>query len=426
MTPIRRTEDELTRRDFARHLARTAFGLAFVSALPSFLRAQAAPSRAKAKRVIYLYMQGGMSHLDTLDPKPGREVQGPTETVKTAVPGVLLGASLARTAGQMKEIALVRSLHSKEGAHERARYQLHTGYPPLSSLLHPATAAWVAKFAPRLNADLPPFVAVGDAVAGAGFFENTFAPFRVGDPEQALANVVPPKYIPHEIVERRIKLMKALNEPYLERWGRVAGVKDYASFYDQALALMHARDLEAFDLSKESDAAREGYGKNRFGQGCLLARRLIERDVRWVEVAWGNWDTHQDNFTSVEKQAAILDQGLGALLEDLKARGLLGETLVVLCSEFGRTPRINEGKGRDHHPDCFSALLAGGAVKGGSVWGESDEDGRKPKRDPATPMDLSATIVAALGLDPAKEVVSPAGRPFLMGGGGAPIAGILA
>lgn len=422
------SHDELTRRAFAATMAKGLLGLTFSSTLLSAAgskKAKTALVEGKAKRVIYLYMQGGMSHIDTLDPKPGTEAQGPTETVKTSESGIILASHFAKTAPLMSNCALIHSLTSKEGAHERARYQLHTGYPPLSSVQHPSLGSWVVKYKPRMNPDLPPYFAVGDMAFTSGFFENDTDPFRVGDPDSAMTNVIPPKYVPAETVERRISLMKDFNQMFSERFGKVEAVRDYDTFYDRALGMMKSKDLEALDLTKEDPSVRERYGKNRFGQACLLARRLAEHGVRYTEITWGQWDTHQENFDKVGTQATILDQGLSALIQDLKSNGLLQDTLIVLTSEFGRTPRINEGQGRDHHPDCFSALLAGGAIKGGTVYGSSDDEGRKVKDNPVTMMDLNATIVTALGLDPEKEVISPAGRPFTMAADGTPISALL-
>lgn len=414
-------KDEWSRRDFMSTMAKTFLGTAFLSALPGRLGAAEAPN-AKAKSVIYLFMDGGMSHIDTFDPKPdNKEVQGNTDTVKTAIPGVRLGESLPLIAKSLGQAVLIRSLNSKEGAHERAKYLLHTSYPPLSSVAHPTLGSWVLKYGGKFNDSIPGYCAVGNHPFNSGFFDNEYDPFRVGDPEHALRNVVPPKSVDEETAARRLELLGKIGKSFNEKFGKWEPVKDYANFYDRAVALMRSKDLEGFDLSKESDAMRESYGKNPFGQGVLLARRLVERKVRYVEVTLGGWDTHVENFDKIPDLSAMLDKALAALLEDLAARGLLKETMIVVASEFGRTPRINDAKGRDHHPGVFSCLLAGGGVRGGQVLGSSDGEGREPKDMPVTLQDLNASIAYALGLNPKEETTSPVGRPFLMAGGGKPI-----
>jgi len=197
-------------------------------------------------------------------------------------------------------------------------------------------------------------------------------------------------------------------------------VKDYSVFYDKALTLMRSKDLEAFDLTKEKSEQRDQYGRNPFGQGVLLARRLTERGVRFVEVSLGSWDMHDNLSTRMPPLAQNLDQALSALLSDLKQSGRLQETVVVLASEFGRDPRFN-GDGRGHHPRAFSALLAGGGIRGGQVYGATGVDGDEVKENPVTMMDFNATIAAALGLNPSEETISPVGRPFRLAGGGKPV-----
>lgn len=418
--------DEVSRRDFVSGLAKVCLGATVLSQSKWLQAAGEKPLEGKAKNVIFLYMLGGMSHIDTFDPKPeNKTVQGPYVPVNSSVSGIQLGQYLPLTAKEMNKIALVRSLTSKEGAHERARYQLHTSYPPLSSVAHPSLGSWVAKAAGKRNPDFPAYFNVGDMSFNSGFFENEYDPFRIGDPENALLNIVPPKQISEERMDRRLKLMQGLNTEFVKEFDKWEPVRDYTTFYDRALAMMRAKDLDAFDLTKESDENRERYGKNRFGQGVLLARRLAERKVRFVEVALGNWDTHQENFTRVKDLSTQLDKALSSLLQDLAKTGLLSETIVVVASEFGRTPRINEGDGRDHHPKVFSALLAGGGIAGGQVYGSSDERGEEVRDKPVTMMDLNATIAKAMGLNPSEETVSPVGRPFKLAADGKPISKIL-
>ncbi len=421
--------DEITRRNFVAGLAKACLGATVLGSTKWLASAENPAGEkslpGKAKQVIYLYMLGGMSHVDTLDPKENKEVQGPYKPIATSVAGVQLGQHLPLVAKEMGKIALIRSLTSKEGAHERARYQLHTSYPPLSSVAHPSLGSWVAKMAGKRNPDFPAYFNVGNMSFNSGFFENEYDPFRIGDPENALLNIVPPKQVSQERMDRRLKLMQGLNSDFHHEYEKWEPVRDYSTFYDRALSMMRAKDLDAFDLTKEKDEDRERYGKNNFGQGVLLARRLVERKVRFVEVSLANWDTHQENFTRVKDLSTQLDQALSALLQDLSKTGLLSETLVVVASEFGRTPRINEGDGRDHHPKVFSSLLAGAGIAGGQVYGSSDAKGEDVKDQPVTMMDVNATIAKAMGLNPHEETVSPVGRPFRLAADGKPIQKLL-
>lgn len=412
-----------SRRDFIENLAKVCLGTAVLGQTKWLKAAETAGNAApqgKAKSVIYLYMIGGMSHVDTLDPKPeNSSVKGPFGAVQAGA-SVYLGDQLARVAKSFSDVAVIRSLTSKEGDHRRARYQLHTSYPPLSSVQHPSIGSWISKTATRLNQELPPYFTIGEGGFNSGFFANEYDPFRVGDPETILKQITPTKPGADEDLKRRLSLLGDLQGDFVKEYGAYEPVKDYSVFYDKALTLMRSKDLEAFDLTKEKSEQRDRYGRNPFGQGVLLARRLTERGVRFVEVSLGNWDMHDNLSTRLPPIAQNLDQALSALLADLKQTGRLSETVVVLATEFGRDPRFN-GDGRGHHPRAFSALLAGGGIKGGQVYGATGADGDEVKENPVTMMDFNATIAQALGLNPSEETISPVGRPFRLAGGGKPI-----
>jgi hypothetical protein len=411
--------DDVSRRKFIEGLAKTCLGTVAISSLsPLFADAKA---NAKTKRVIYLYMAGGMSHLDTFDPKPGRDTQGPIQSVDTAATGIQLSEHLSRLAKEMNDVALIRSLTSKEGAHDRAAYTLHTSYPPLSSVTHPSLASWIVKSGGAINQEIPANVSIGNTTFSSGFFDNVYSPFRVGDPERALVNVVPAKNVDEPRMDRRLDLLHEVNNGFTSKYEKWEPIKDYTTFYDRAVTMMKSKDLAAFEVSKEDPKLREKYGLNSFGQGVLLARRLVERGVKFVEVSLGGWDTHADNFTKLKDLGNRLDMGVSTLISDLRDRGLLKDTLVVVVSEFGRTPTINQTGGRDHFPNVFCGMLAGGGIVGGQVHGESDIDGKVVKKDPVSMQDFNATIVHALGLDFNEETISPVGRPFLMAGGGKPL-----
>lgn len=417
---------DLTRRQVLAAAA-AGFGLACLPDLgwAEEVLAPAAPA-APARSLILLFMAGGMSHLDTFDPKPGREVQGAIGAIPSAVDGVQVGQHLPNLARRLDRCALVRSLTSTQGAHEQGVYLMRTGFTQRGTVRHPAFGAWTARLLPRLAPTLPPFVTIGgdSRHPGAGFLPASCTPLPIGDPERGLPFAKPPRGIDAARAERRRRLLGDLDAHGAAP--DVDAVAAYRELYAEAGRLMDGKDLAAFDLADEPEALRTAYGDDPFGNGCLLARRLVERGVRTVEVTLGGWDTHDDNADRVADRCAILDRALPALLDDLAGRGLLATTTIALVSEFGRTPRINVRDGRDHHPKCFSALLAGAGIRGGAVHGASDEDGEAPARDAVEIPDLLATIADAMGADRGAVVKAPDGRPFTIADKGRPIAGIRA
>ena len=424
--------DGLSRRDFARYLAKSFLGVGFgIPALQAFGKdadnPASIPVAGSAKRVIYLYMSGGMSHLDTLDPKLDPEVKGPLESIETNVDGIRLSQHMARLAKQTDKVSIIRSLTSNQGAHERGRYFMRTGYTQRGTIRHPSTGSWAMRFAGRLNRTLPGYVTIGgdSQHPGAGFMEAKYSPLPIGDPEAGLQNSRVPRGSSMAKMQSRLRIANQLDAVFKARYNQRA-VRAYSDAYRDAIALMSSQDLLAFDLNREVEATRKAYGDNAFGQGCLLARRLVEKDVRFVEVSSGGWDTHQNNFDRVRDKARELDQGLGTLLVDLERRGLLKETLVVLATEFGRTPKINQNTGRDHYPKAFSCLLAGGGIRGGYVHGATDEKGGEVSEDGVSVPDFNATIAAALGLPQDEVILSESGRPFTVAHKGKPISEVFA
>jgi len=429
-----KTQD-LARRHFVARAAKTFLGVSALAGLPKLSRAAegsaaaaAAPRVATAKRVIYLYMSGGMSHLDTLDPKqPGSAVMGPTRTLRTAVDELVFADNLPRLAGHAEKLAVLRSLTSTQGAHRQGNYYMHTSYEVRSSIRHPALGAWILQFNGRANPSLPGNVLVGldSNHPGAGFFESSLSPLAVRDPAGGLQNSARLPGFDAGQFEAQRRLAERLDAPFLERYDQKR-VRAYTSMYEDAIKLMDSRDLAAFDLSKEPLPLKDRYGETPFGQGCLLARRLVEHGVNFVEVSMGGWDTHNSNFVAVPERTAELDAGLSALLWDLERRGLLDDTLVVLATEFGRTPEINANEGRDHHPQAFSCLLAGGGVRGATVHGRTDENGARILEGAVTVPDFNATVAAALGLPLEQVVYSPSMRPFTVAAKGKPVLELLA
>lgn len=426
--------DEPTRRAF---LSRVAAGCLGVTTMPWLCSAASAASatgtlrRGTASRVIYLFMSGGMSHLDTFDPKAqGSEVMGPTEVLATNVDGIRVGQHFVHLARQMDKVAVVNSLWSNQGAHAQGRYYMHTGYTLRGTIRHPSLGAWTSKLLGPANPTLPGHVSVGDNdVYGpsGGFFESRHFPLPVGDPEDGLRNARLPRTVTEERFHDRLEKLAAMDRAFEERFHAEKAVHAYAEAYEQAVQLMRSRDLAAFDLDQEDAALRDAYGRNDFGQGVLLARRLVEHGVRFVEVASGGWDTHNENFETLEDRIPPVDRALAALLADLDARGMLDDTLVVLTTEFGRTPEITRDRnGRNHHAKAFSSLLSGGGIRGGVVHGRTDERGDEIVEGKVRVTDFNATIAHALGIPIDFVLHSPSGRPFKVADDGQPVLSLFA
>lgn len=415
---------DLSRRHFITTAASTFLGV-------SASRVIAAPGQgtsplkqaATARNVIYLYMTGGMSHLDTWDPKPdNKEVMGLTKTISTRADGIRLSENLPLMARQAGKIAIIRGMSSTQGAHEQGQYYQRTSYTMRSSIKHPSMGAWLEKFQGRGNPTLPGSVMIGNDSRhpGAGFFEARFAPLMINDPEAGIANVRANTWFTEDRMLDRLRVARQLDAKFAATYN-VKNVRAYSDMYDDAVKMMKSEELKAFDLEAEDARLREKYGRDRFGQGCLLARRLVEHGVRHIEVTFGSWDTHNANFTRVPELADELDAALSTLLQDLDSRGLLQETLVVLATEFGRTPEINANDGRDHHAPGFSCVLAGGGVRGGQVWGATDERGHKVTEGLVSVPDFNATIAYALGLPMDSVLYSPSKRPFTVVDKGSPV-----
>ena len=314
--------DELTRRQFVSNAARAYLGVHLFPMLGGTL-ASAAPATAvkggTAKSVIYLYMSGGMSHLDTFDPKPkNKDVMGKTEAIPTKVDGVMLGNYLPKTAGVMDKVCVINSMNSTQGAHEQGAYIMHTSYSLRGTIKHPSLGAWAVKLGGRIHPELPGFVAINSSPehVGGGFFGAKYSAALIGSPDDGLQDSKRADAVSAEDFDRRLSLADRMNSQFHSRYPN-ADVKAYEELYREAIALMKSKDLNAFDLSQESAATRALYGSGRFAQGCLLARRLVENGVRFVEVQLGGWDTHVDNFTAVAGRCKEFDQAYAALITDL-------------------------------------------------------------------------------------------------------------
>jgi uncharacterized protein (DUF1501 family) len=412
----------VSRRSFLRRVAvGTAAGLG-VLGWKDAVTLHADELRKNGMACILLFMRGGPSQFETFDPKPGKDHGGPTKAIPTAVSGIDIAEHWPQTAKVMKDIALIRSMTNKEGEHQRATYQMHTGYVPLASIKHPSLGAIVASEIAPPEFDLPHFVSVGNrfTTIGSGFLGMQYAPFVVQNAQQMPTNVELPGGVNDKRFTRRLGLLKDLEQDFADAGG-APRVEEHRAVYESARQMVLSPQLKAFDVSREKDAVRDRYGRNAFGQGCLLARRLVESGVTFVEVESNGWDTHQDNFNRVKSLADGVDPAFAALVGDLKERGMLDRTLVIWMGEFGRTPRVNPNTGRDHYPRAFNVALAGGGVRGGQVVGRTSDDGTDVKERPVTVADLFCTFCQALKINPRKENIGTLGRPIKLVDGGAPV-----
>jgi len=382
--------------------------------------------RARGQSCILLFMRGAPSQFETFDPKPGVATGGPTRSIETAVPGLRIAEGWPKTAGMMRDISLIRSMTNKEGEHSRASYQLHTGYLPAGGLKHPCLGSIAAAELGDAAFELPHFVAIGPNVEaqriGRGFLSASQAPFCVRPP-QPPANVELYAGVSRERFERRNRLMTDLEADYAAAGHQIA-VDDHRNLVDSARKLVLSPRLSAFDLKKEPAQVVERYGKTPFGYGCLLARRLIETGVTFVEVELNGWDSHINNFGEHKRLASEADPAFATLLTELKERGRLEKTLVIWMGEFGRTPKINARDGRDHYPQAFNVALAGGGICGGRVIGATSADGSAVVERPVTVPDLFVTLCQTLGIDPLKENLA-AERPVKIVEGGTAVKELL-
>ena len=415
------------RRRFVEYAAKSMLGVTLLPALGRFVSAEEATG-GKAKRLIYLFMNGAMTHLDTFDLKPGHVNQGDTKPINTSVPGAQISQFLPMLAEQFHNLAVIRSMHTQTADHEQGEYLMRTSYEEIATERHPSLGPWLQQLKGRQSKTLPDTVLIGAPARhpGAGFFDPTFSPLPIGDPNRGLENTKAPEYLTDESFEKRIDLINGFDKKFRDKF-KVKKVQSYTDFYTEATGLLTSGELKAFDLNEEKNEDRDRYGRDSFGQGCLLARRLIENNVRCVEVSCGGWDMHSNiyNAGTLPARAGIMDKAMANLLKDLNDRGLLAETLVVLTTEFGRSPQLNYNAGRDHHPAVFSSVLAGGGIKGGQFYGTSDAAGHSVATDGVAPADFNATIATALGLPLNKIVFSPTGRPFKVAHDGVPIGKLL-
>ena len=424
--------NELSRRQVIASMAKSCLGVGLFSLTGNYIHdlahgIETTKKIAKARKVIYLNMAGAMSHIDTLDPKPdsGPEVQGPVEAVPTSADGIFISQNFQKIGQHLHNGAIIRSLTSNQGAHMQASYLMHTSYQKRGTITHPTFGSWAVKLTGTLNRSIPAHVKIGGGAGGnSGFLEAKYNAVPIGNPKAGLANSKMHEYLTESQFDSRILLSQKLNSDFVNKYNQKQ-VRAYGDLYKDAVKLMRSKDIEAFDIAAEPESMHELYGSSNFGQGCLLARRLAEHNVKYIEVTKGGWDTHDNNFERVEANCQDVDKAVSALLHDLEMRGMLSDTLVVLTSEFGRTPIINPRNGRDHWPKAFSALLVGGGIKGGTTYGQSDDRAMEVAENPIQPEDLNATIAHLMGLSLNDIHYSPSGRPFQVANKGEPVLDII-
>ncbi|HJZ91167.1 MAG TPA: DUF1501 domain-containing protein [Gemmataceae bacterium] len=410
---FRRSEPGPSRREL---LKLATAGVSTLS-LSGWLAPLAARATGKARKAcIVLWMDGGPSHLDTFDPKPDAraEIRGDLKAIPTAIPGVVVSEKFPTLAGLMKEIALIRGMSTEEPDHSRGRLYMHTGYRPgIGGVEYPVLGSVASAELGDADAALPNFVVTGtplnkyEFVTTPGYLGPRHQPLALNDPAKGLEDL---RSLAKDF-DDRVLLLEEMERGFARKYP-VPPVEAHRTMASRAVRLIRSEKAKAFDLSQEAAAARAAYGDTGFGRGCLLARRLVEAGVPFVEVYLQNWDTHEKPVAEAAKGLMEqVDRGMGTLLRDLKDRGLLESTLVVWMGEFGRTPQVNRNGGRDHFSRAWSTALAGAGIRGGQVVGKTDDRGSAVTDRPVSARDFMATVCRALGIDYAKMIDTPGGRP---------------
>ncbi len=426
----------MTRRHFMSHLAG---GSAMVLPAMSFTNAVMAASsdlRKRHKSCIMLWMNGGPATIDMWDLKPGAPTAGEFKPIDTSLPGLQICEHLPLIAKEMKDLCVVRSMSTKEADHNRGRYYMHTGYVPNPNIEHPSYGSVVARVmedqSKSLNLEIPPFVAVGGGSEGPGFLGMTWAPFVVnsnGDVRDLHMN------LDKDRLAQRMAMLTAIESNFIGQVGGDSGggraargktggggttpAGEHAKILDKTVKLMTSKQMDAFKVNGESQAVRDRYGNTGFGKGCLMARRLVEAGVPFIEVDLGGWDTHANNFRTLQTQKLPeLDKAMSALVGDLRERGLLDDTAIIWLGEFGRTPRINGNAGRDHWARSWSVVVGGAGFKRGTVVGKTNSDGTMVDTEPYTSQDLMASVCKSLGISLDTTFTSNNGRPMKIANSG--------
>ena len=390
--------------------------------------------KAVAQSCIHIFLPGGMAHQESWDPKPNApiEYRGEMASIKTKVDGVFVNECLKQTAQIADKIVICRSMTHGEAAHERGTHNMFTGYRPSPALTFPSMGSVISHELGVRN-NLPPYVCIPSqptTYAGPGYLSSSFSPFSLGaDPANGnfqVQDLALPGGVDDKRFTSRKNMLEAVNEHFAGK-EKSDNLDAMDTFYKRAYGLISSQKArDAFDINKEVPKLRDEYGRNAAGQRMLLARRLVEAGVRFVSLTYGGWDMHAGIRGAMLGQLPAFDQAFAALIRDLDTRGLLDTTLIMVSSEFGRTPKINASAGRDHWPKVFSVVLAGGGLKKGVVYGSSDATGSEPEDDPLSIEEMSYTVFGQLGIKGEKALVAPGNRPVLVVYGGKPVKEIIA
>jgi uncharacterized protein (DUF1501 family) len=399
------------------HIAGAAALAAPATAFTNSILANATDLRKRHKAAILLWMGGGPSSMDIWDLKPGAPTGGPFKPIATTADGVQICEHMPQMAKQMHHMAIVRSMSTREADHMRGRYYMHTGYVPSPNVEHPSYGAVIAhELADQVpHLEIPPFVSVGGGSVGPGFLGMTWSPFVV-DSNGNVRNL--DMGIDRARLEQRLAMLDTIESRFIgERRGPSAD--DHAKVLDKTVKLMTSKQMEAFKIAKEPKEVQERYGNNGFGKGCLMARRLVELGVPFVEVDLGGWDNHANIFPTLQNQKLpVLDQAMSALVADLADRGMLDDTVVMWMGEFSRTPNINGGAGRDHWARSWSVVVGGGGFRRGVVVGETSSDGKEVVSEPYSSQDLMASVLKAVGIGLETTFTAKNGRPMKIANSG--------
>jgi len=420
----RSTRATVHRRHFLEHLLATSALAPLAGSFTGTLRAHAAELAKNQKAAILLWMGGGPSTIDIWDLKPGAPTGGPFQPIATNG-NAQICEHMPQMAGLMHHMAIIRSMNTREADHNRGRYYMHTGYVPNPNIQHPSYGAVISHELVEQTRDLdvPPFISIGGSSEGPGFLGMAYAPFVV-DSNGRVRNS--DSDVTHERLTGRLRMLQAIEDRFIgQDRGLVA--EEHAKVVEKTVALLSSDQVSAFRYQDEPQAVRERYGDSPFGRGCLMARRLVETGVPFVEVDYGGWDNHQNVFTTLENdKLPTLDQAMSALIEDLEQRGMLENTAVIWMGEFGRTPRINANTGRDHWARAWSAVVGGCGINGGIAVGETNEDGTRVESEPYSAEDLMASVIHALGIPLDRTYTSNNGRPMKIASGGSVISPLFA
>lgn len=400
-----------------------AAGAAWLTPVARALAEDAETSKKRGKRprsIIALWMDGGPSQIDTFDPHPGKLIGGDVAAIDTTVRKIKLAETMPNLAQQMESVALLRNMVSREGDHERAQYNIRTGFRPDPSLLHPAIGAVICHQMPQPGIEIPQHISIlpGQNPSRGGYLGDRFDAFQTYDPRDPLPDIR--RRVGDDRFDQRLADIKIVDDSFGRgRIDRIESRTLHRTTMERALTMMDSEQRDAFDVSKESKELRAEFGDSPFGRGCLAALRLVEVGVPCIEVNLGGWDTHVNNTSIQAGRCEILDPAFAALIKHLRERDLLDSTIVVCGGEFGRTPKITPGtEGREHWPHGFSMAVAGGPIRGGTVIGETDPDGERIAYEDGTPVEnLHATILHALGIPPGRELDTPVGRPIRLSEG---------